>query len=209
MGDRAVEWGAPWRAALVPVLLLACLAATARGADDTSDSVDRAINAPSMFAKGTWTTQFHGAYFHSVVDDEDIYNAVASAGYYFDHKHVFRVELLGYRLDQEGTGDDADDATGMGVNLGLRYHFLERERLSLFFEGIAGLFYGHRNFPEGGTHFNFNEQLGLGATLRMRDNLHLIGGVRFIHISNARIRGEDENPSFNGLGGFVGVMFTY
>jgi hypothetical protein len=30
-----------------------------------------------------------------------------------------------------------------------------------------------------------------------------------MHISNARIHGEDENPTFDGLGGYIGLLFTY
>jgi hypothetical protein len=30
-----------------------------------------------------------------------------------------------------------------------------------------------------------------------------------MHVSNAQIRGRDENPSFDGVGGYLGVMFTY
>ena len=186
----------------------------ASAADDAATTISAQTGPKStpatMFPKGTWTLQLHGAYFHSIIDDEEIFNGVASGGYYFDDKHVFRLELLGYHLDEEnGTSDDADDASAAGVNVGLRYHYLEYERLSLFIEGIAGLFYGTRNWPEGGTHFNFNQQMGLGATFRFDEHAHLIGGVRYMHLSNGRIRGEDENPSFDGIGGYVGVMFTY
>lgn len=163
----------------------------------------------TMFPKGTWTSQFHGAYYHAFADDEEIVNAAASIGYYFDDKHVVRFELDGYRFDEEGGSGDAEDSLGTGFNLGLRYHFLEYERFSMFVDGIVGAQYSRRNFPEGGTHFNFNEQLGLGISYRLHDNLHLISGCRYMHISNARIRGEDENPGFDSLGGYFGVMFTF
>jgi hypothetical protein len=176
----------------------------------TTDAASTAERPATMFPKETWTLEFSTSYFHAIIDDEDIYNAVVGSSYYFDNKHAVRVELLGYKMYQENGGSpDADDSNAFGANLGLRYHFLEYERLSLFIDGIAGMFYGSRNFPKGGTHFNFNEQLGLGATFRLDDNAHLFGGCRFIHISNARIRGADENPGFDGLGGFFGVMFTY
>lgn len=167
------------------------------------------LTSDSMFPKGTRTMQFYGAYYHSIVDDEEIVNAVAALNYYFDERHAFRVEIVGYRNDVEGSSPDADDSVAGGVNVGLRYHFLEYQRFTMFFEGVAGMFYGSRNFPEGATHFNFNEQLGLGATFRLDEHAHLIAGARFMHISNARIRGEDENPGFDCLGGYFGLMFTY
>lgn len=187
-------------------ILLAATAATA-AEQDASNTTPPA----TMFPKDMWTLELTTSYFHAIVDDEDIYNGVVAGGYYFDDKHAVRVEMLGYKMDLEDDNNtgDADDSTAFGLNLGLRYHFFEYQRLSVFIDGIVGAFYGSRNFPEFGTHFNFNEQLGLGATFRIDDNAHLIGGCRFIHISNARIRGADENPGFDGLGGYFGVVFTY
>jgi hypothetical protein len=172
-----------------------------RAADD--------VPGASMFPKGTWTMEFYGNHVHSVTHNESVSTAVAAGGYYFGERHVLRAEVVGSFLNNDGTTADADDSAAGGVNIGLRYHFFEREGLTLFFEGIAGVFYGRHNFPEGGTHFNFNEQVGLGATVRLDEHAHLIGGARYLHISNARIRGEDENPSFDGVGGFLGVLFTY
>lgn len=170
---------------------------------------------PTMFPRGTWDLQLYGTYYESIrtFGDETIQSGVAALGYYFGDRHSFRVELLGYHLDNKAgpftAAGNADDALAAGVNIGLRYQFLEYERLTLFVEGYAGLFYGHRDFPEDGTHFNFNEQFGLGATFRLRDNLHLVGGARYMHISNAQIHGSDENPTFDGIGGYVGVLFTF
>jgi hypothetical protein len=179
-----------------------CLAA----APEAARAQDR---EPSMFAEGTWTLELYGTYFHSFHKDDDLGTAVAGGGYYFDDRHAVRAEVTGFYLNNEGDGPDADDTFAPGGNLGLRYHFYERDRLTLFFEGLVGFFYGFRNFPQGGTHFNFNEQVGLGATYRVGDNAHLVGGFRYMHVSNARIRGEDENPTFDGMGAFFGVTFTY
>jgi hypothetical protein len=191
---------------IAAIVMLSCAVASAQ---EPAQSTETEEKRATMFPKGTWTSQFHAAYFHSIVDDEDVDAAVASVGYYFDDRHVFRVEAVGYYFDEEGPNPDAEDSLGSGLNVGLRYHFLEYKRVSLFIDGIAGLFYANRNFPEGGTHFNFNEQLGLGVTFRLGENTHLISGARFMHISNARIHGEDENPSYDALGGYIGVMFTF
>lgn len=205
-GARAVQVFALAAAALGPAL-------TPHSAGATRPTPRVQADAPTMFPKGTWDLQFYGTYYQSVrAGDEKIQSGVASAGYYFGDRHSFRAELLGYNLDnQEGpfTSVRPDDAIAGGINIGLRYQFLEYERLALFVEGYAGVLYGHRDFPEQGTHFNFNEQLGLGATFRLRNNLHLVGGARYMHISNAQIHGVDENPTFDGVGGYVGVMFTF
>jgi hypothetical protein len=184
------------------LLLIAMLAGTATAQTKPAEP-------ESMFPKGTWTMEFYGNYVHSVGKGDSVTSSVAAGGYYFDDRHVVRLEAVGYFLDTDSDSRDADDSLGGGLNIGLRYQFFERGPWTLFFEGIAGMLYGGHNFPSGGTHFNFNEQLGLGATLRLDEHAHLIGGARYMHISNARIHGEDENPTFDGLGGYIGVLFTY
>jgi hypothetical protein len=194
--------------ALLVLLLVGVIATQASNAQAAAD--DGAAAEATMFPKGTWTFEFYGNYFQSYQESDNLGSAVAAGGYYFGDRHAIRAEVVGYGLDnEEDPGPDCDDTFATGVNVGLRYHFYERDRTTLFVEGLAGLFYGLRNFPAGGTHFNFNEQLGVGATYRLQDNCHVMGGVRYMHISNAQIRGQDENPSFNGLGGFVGVLFRY
>ena len=63
--------------------------------------------------------------------------------------------------------------------------------------------------PPGGTNFNFIEEFGVGATYRLSDNCYFIGGVRYFHLSNAHLHGADENPSLNGMGYYVGLMWTF
>jgi hypothetical protein len=204
------NFSAPHTAVGVCFTILSMLASPAGiAAQTTRPGGDDAVPRASMFPKGTWTMEYYGGYIHSVSQDENVSSGVVAGGYYFGERHALRAEVVGSFLDNDGTTSDADDSVAGGLNLGLRFHFLEHEGLTLFFEGIAGMFYGARNFPEGGTHFNFNEQLGLGATIRLDEHAHFFGGARYMHISNARIHGEDENPSFDGVGGFIGMLFTY
>ena len=162
---------------------------------------------PSMFLKGTRTFELHGGYYDDVfASDEKHGIGTVAAGYYFADRHCFRIELTGWDLDAK---DGNRDTTAFGGNLGLRFHFLEYRRLSLFAEGCLGFYYADRKFPPGGTHFNYTTQGGLGATFRVDDNVHLYGAARYVHASNARIHGDDENPSVDAVGGYLGVMFTF
>jgi predicted porin len=161
----------------------------------------------SMFEKGTRTFELHGGMYDEIFEsDEDLGIGAIGAGYYFADRHCFRVELTGWDLNAKGGNPDT---TAVGGNLGLRFHFLEYERFTLFAEGVLGFYYADRKFPPGGTHFNFTQQGGLGATYRLHDNVHLYGAARYVHASNARIHGDDENPSVDALGGYVGVLFTF
>ncbi|CAA9419950.1 MAG: hypothetical protein AVDCRST_MAG64-2815 [uncultured Phycisphaerae bacterium] len=203
----------PGRLASLAFVLVATAAplATPLRADDRAGG-DATARPASMFPKGTWDLALHGAYHQTEREgDETIATATLSAGYYFGDRFSVRGELVGYALDnQPGPSPaDADDAVGLGVNAGLRYQFIEYQRLTLFAEVYTGVLYSHRDFPEDGTHLNFTLQGGLGATFRLADDVHLFGGVRHLHISNARLRGEDENPSFDGPGAYVGLLFRF
>ena len=63
--------------------------------------------------------------------------------------------------------------------------------------------------PDYGTHFNWTGKLGGGATWQLDDHLFLIGGVRYFHLSNSQIHGRDQNPSFDGIQYWAGVMWTW
>ena len=161
----------------------------------------------SMFEKGTWTLELSGGSYDDVFhSDEKHHVATVGGGYYFADRHSFRVELTGWDLDAK---DGNPDTTAFGGNLGLRFHFLEYRRLTLFAEGSLGFYYANRKFPPGGTHLNYVTQGGLGATFRVYDNVHLYGAARYVHASNARIHGDDENPSVDAVGGYAGVLFTF
>ena len=70
---------------------------------------------------------------------------------------------------------------------------------------IADVGLAEAEVPEGGTHFNYMPKIGGGATIKLRDDLHFIGGVRFFHLSNGNLHGRDENPSQDGVQYFAGV----
>lgn len=210
---KPVEWT---RAAIVGFSVLFAAGAQAVAAEENAASTRSTESSSSMFAKGTWTLDLTGAYYSSIeASDETIGDGAIAVEYYFDDRHAVRLEALGYALNNDGPPED--DAGAGGLNLGLRYHYLEYERLTLFVEGAIGFFYADQSFPVRtsgdhagyGTNFNFDEIVGLGGTYRLDEHTHLIAGARFMHISNAQIHGVDNNPSFNGVGGYLGVLFTF
>lgn len=141
----------------------------------------------------------------------DLYSVGIGGGYYFAERHALRVEVYGTHVDQTG-----DNALGVGANLHGRWHFLQRGRFSLYFEGGGGLLQTTVSLPDGprergrdGTHFNFTATAILGASYQLRDRLHLNTAFRYMHISNARRRGADRNPSTEAVGGSVGLMWTF
>jgi hypothetical protein len=165
------------------------------------------------FSKGAWSLEPFAFALDGLDDDPsaELYGGGFGLNYYFDDGLALRGEFYGTGVDQTG-----DDAFGGGFNLLARWHFLREPNWSLFAEGGGGLLQTDVSLPDGrmdrnndGTHFNFSSHIGAGATYRIDPSTHLIGALRFTHISNAGISGDDENPGVNAIGGYVGVSFQF
>jgi hypothetical protein len=159
------------------------------------------------FTKGNWSVQLYGAYAPEFYPDDNIKltSATVAAGYFlFDHFSV-NLELPVYFANQPTD----EDAWGLGINLMLRTHILVRENWSLYVDFAGGLFEGNRRVPPEGTDFNFTLKTGIGATYRLRDHLHLMGGARYFHLSNAALESPDRNPDLNAVEGYLGIMYTF
>jgi outer membrane receptor protein involved in Fe transport len=111
------------------------------------------------------------------------------------------VEAAGYSFEQDG-----DDALGLGLNAVARWHFLNFNRASIFVDGGLGMIFANEDVPDTGRSFNFTQFIGPGVTLELTDRLHLIGGVRYQHISNAQ---EHRNPGVDALGGHIGMAWGF
>ncbi len=169
--------------------------------------------AAEAFLKGSWTLDAFAFTTADVIGDPHatLYGGGVGGSYYVVDHFALRAELFGL-----GAHQSTDDAAGFGFSLLARWHFFHQDRLTLFLEGGAGLIQTDVSVPDGdpaaqedGTHFNFTPQASLGATWRLEENLHLIGAARYIHVSNADKSGEDENPSLETLGGYVGLLWTF
>jgi hypothetical protein len=156
------------------------------------------------FRKGTRTFEAEGAFVQPIRFSEDrFYQANLAAGYYFGDDVALNFEAAGYLVDQPH-----DDTVQGGVGLLLRWHFLQADRYTLFVDGGVGFNLAEAAVPEFGTHYNYTGKGGVGATFRLRDDLHLIGGARFFHQSNANLHGRDQNPSHDGVQYYLGVVLT-
>jgi hypothetical protein len=167
--------------------------------------------AQPNFTKGDWTLHLYPSYlngeagFHG--DEVEAVTSNIGVGYYFaDHWGLY-ADLTGYAFEQRGLFDI--DAEGPGLSLLLRYHFLNRNRFSLFIDGGGGLAFLDEEFPAQGTHSNFTARVGLGATLQLTDDLHLLTGARYFHLSNAARNGMDENPSLDAVEVYLGVLIEF
>lgn len=157
------------------------------------------------FDKGSWSIYAHGTYYLDLEDNGiTVGFGTVGVGYYYRNDWSWNFQLAGYDLQQ----DEQPDKYGGSFDVVLRGHFINRDPWTIFIDGGAGIFYSDRAFPAGGTHINFTLQAGFGATYRLNEDTHLMGGAKWFHISNARRNGRDRNPHTDGIAFYLGVMWT-
>ncbi|HEY8665341.1 MAG TPA: acyloxyacyl hydrolase [Tepidisphaeraceae bacterium] len=157
------------------------------------------------FAQGTWTFTAYGSATKDVSrGDSYAESGSVGVGYYFRNTLSLSAEISGYGVQQEG-----EDAAAGGLGIMLRHHFLRGDGWSVYSQVGAGVFESSRDVPPGGTQFNFTQHTGLGFSYRLRENVHLFTTISYFHLSNARIRGQERNPSINGIEAAVGIEFLF
>jgi hypothetical protein len=161
---------------------------------------------PQNFPRGTWDLELAGSYAWEFYpyDHEKIAGGAVGVGYYPADNFAVSLRASYYHFEQF-----TSDANTYSLDLSLRYHFLEVGRFTLFGDLIGGISQADKEVPPGGTYFNFTLQGGIGATYRVTDHLHLMGGVRIFHLSNAAIESINRNPDLNAGQIYLGALFTF
>ena len=90
------------------------------------------------------------------------------------------------------------------VSLMLRWSAFRVGQTSVFFESGGGASYASDEVPNRGTRFNLIFQSGAGIVRYLSPRLDLVGGLRWVHLSNNSLAGGDHNPDIQALGLYVG-----
>ncbi len=181
---------------------VSCLADTTRPFD-TSSSDPNALFNP--YPKGMWDCTIYGSYAiqpsHFPIQT---YSGTFGVSYYFANNWSFGVEFEGLSFDEPGGIGTAGRADMM-----LRTHLVNWKNGSLFSDFSLGLFAADHRFPAPGTYFNYTIRTGLGAMWKLTDNIDLLAGARYLHLSNAQLEGARHNPSFNAVEIYSGLLFKF
>lgn len=131
----------------------------------------------------------YGAWSHFVADDVE-----------------FAAELGAWYYDQEG-----DDAAGINPNVVFRWHFVHEHDYTIYADIGIGVLVATDNVPYDGTSFDFTPRAGVGATFALNDagDERLVVGLRWAHVSNARIHGDDNNPGIDTIMLYSGFQFPF
>ena len=183
----------------------------ASGADDSVDHGSVLSNAASQAtavrfgdAGSSWLT-IGGGYAHDFSGSND-FNLTGAWTYFLDEDIEVTFEGALWALTQDG-----DDALGLNPSVIFRWHFAHSETKSwtAFADIGIGLLVSSERVPAGGTELNFTPRVGVGFTHELPGtSARLQVGLRWHHISNARIRGQDRNPARDAPMVFVGLIFA-
>lgn len=125
---------------------------------------------------------------------------------------LFLVENFEFLMDWSlwGYTQDGPDTFGASWSFLFRLHFPfdEDNRTTVFVDGGVGIMGSLEEVPDHGTNVNFLPTIGVGLSHQLGDGpARIVGGVRWHHISNARIDGEENNPSRDGAMFYLAYTF--
>jgi len=153
---------------------------------------------------GSWRWAIYGGGAADVSEDAEHYNLHFSAEHFLAEYFSINLELGALYFNQ------LQDTGGANFSVLLRWHLLHGEDWTIYADAGCGLLLAGEEVPDDGTNFNFTPQAGFGGTLDVgNDGARLMAGVRWHHISNARIKGEDQNPGRDALMVYLGMSFPW
>jgi hypothetical protein len=184
----------------VASLLLCALSAAVAKAQTTQDD--------DPFARRSWHLELGG---HGALETwnyngsrEELYAAEAGLTYGLGNGITLRAAWPLYYVAQRNT-----DASLLGATIGVRGRIYRRGRLSMFLEGEVGVSEADTFVPPRGTRFNYVALGGVGFTTRIGRGLHLLSGLKLLHVSNNGLAGRDRNPDIEAVGPHAAVLMKF
>jgi hypothetical protein len=148
------------------------------------------------FSRGTRKWQTYASAAAGDHGKGEMYALHLGYGYFLRDYLSVNVDVLGAYI-RSGI-DDNGVAAGLDVIFRRHFSWVNDDPWSVYLDLGGGLQQQSTNFA-GNRHFNFRVMGGGGGTLRVSDHVRMMGGIRYLHISDAGIDG--------GGGGFDGFMF--
>ena len=196
------------RAFIVVAVLAAPLSVRAQSNGPDTAQQSRLASGASDLAMGPqvgdWSLQLSGSFFRESWDlnvfREQLAGASASAFRQLTPRWAigFEIDLLHVRQNP------LKDVLLPAANVLLRWSALQLGKTVVFIEGGGGLSYASGMVPNEGTQFNFISQTGVGLLRPVSPRVDLLGGARWLHVSNNGLDGSRRNPDIQALGIYVG-----
>ena len=136
-------------------------------------------------------------------DDVSTGLAIVSVSYFILDGLSLDVEAeFGYIGQSEG-----DDGVGGGTTFLVRWHAIREPTWSIYGEFGIGLFFSSVDVPVGGGQVNFNPQAGAGVSFELTEDVRMMLGARWTHLSNARTLADNPGVDQLGIYAFISIGF--
>lgn len=170
------------------------------GAADAATVVD-SVTVPS------WTVEVTGGLFVESWDmnqfREHLAGGAVSVFRRLSPRWTIGVEAHMLHVDQ----DPVENGLLPALVAMLRWNAFQIGATSVFVEGGAGPAYATTRVPAGGTQMNIVTQTGAGLARALTARVDMLGGARWIHVSNNSLDGHHRNPDIQAIGFYVGWRF--
>lgn len=182
--------------------------AQAAGGSGGSGLGDRGSEENDAFARRGWHLELggHGALetWNYNTSHEEMYGLRAGLAYGLGNGITLTAGGPLYYVAQRGV-----DGYLFGATFGVRGRVYRRGRVSVFLEGELGISESDTFVPPRGTRFNYLASGGAGTTIGLRPGLHLLTGLKWIHVSNNGLAGRHRNPDLEAVGPHAALLIRF
>ena len=169
-----------------------------------SPSKEAGRDRTSDFAKGNRKWQTYGSVLGFDPGKGEMYALHLGYGFFPYERISVNIDIFGAYI-RSGI-DDNGVAGGLDVIFRRHFHTFANERYT-FYGDLGGGFEQQSTDFSGSRRFNFRAMVGIGGSMRINAKVRLMGGVRYLHISDAGIDGG--GGGYDGLQFYLGSMFPF
>jgi hypothetical protein len=168
----------------------------------------------SPFRQGSWVAMTYvSGIFPGGLEDSRMFGAHFGGGYYFRDNVSFNFTMSGYWGDHTIDSDTGHDLGTFGAGSAegfMRCHFVNYGSWSIYGEAGLGFWLGSEPVPARGTKYNFELTAGGGLSKQLFDDVHLLVGSRWYHLSNGSFfNSANKNRGLDGIMTYMGLMYQY
>jgi hypothetical protein len=157
-----------------------------------------------LFIPNNLNLEFSGQFLVEAWDlnlaKETLLGGTVALGYSLSDRIQLNTELALLRVRQ----DTSHDVLVPIISPIVRWRSHTHGPVSVFWEIGPGISYATNEVPVGGTRFNYVFQVGSGMSYTFSSGVNLVGGLRWLHLSNNSLNGRDKNPDIQAVGIYVG-----
>ena len=180
------------------------LATTATNLTVNSATQNPVKEQANGFSRGTRKWQTYASAAAGDHGKGEMYALHVGYGYFLRDYLSVNMDVLGAYI-RSGI-DDNGVAAGLDVIFRRHFSWVDDDQWSVYLDLGGGLQQQSTNFA-GSRHFNFRVMGGGGGTLRVAGQIRMMGGIRYLHISDAGIEGG--GGGFDGFMFYAGAMFPF